>query len=197
MLFLIGQTGMSLAAGWTYLTLETTGGGLGGAMLALSIVPLPASVLTLAIFTAFTYHSSQRYYATSSFVRRTILVGGGVTHDTLYPRILPISVLPTAIVAIAAAVQPSIANLVILGTAGTLVGMLLLISLVAKYRARRRHRIGAIRLRSSSPGMVSAEGSDVQELRENDLDDWVSSPGMFGPYNITKLMTRTRFMSYF
>jgi hypothetical protein len=177
--------------------LETTGGGLGGAMLALSIVPLPASVLTLAIFTAFTYHSSQRYYATSSFVRRTILVGGGVTHDTLYPRILPISIVPTAIAAIVAAVQHSIANLVILVTAGSLVGTLLLISLVAKYRARRQHRNGAIRLRSSSPGMVLAEGSDVQELREKDLDDWVSSPGMSPPYAFTKLMTRARFMPYF
>jgi len=180
MLFLIFQTTVSVATGWTYLMLGSAQAeaGIGGALLALSIIPLPASILTLAIFSAFTYQSSQRYYS-NGYLLRKVLAGGGVTHDTLYPRILPFSLIPTIIVTIISAALPSSAFWVILGSSASLVGALLVMSLVGRYRSRQQQMTGAIRLRSTSPGLVSAEGSAVQELREKDMDDWVSSPGKF------------------
>jgi hypothetical protein len=178
MLFLIFQTTLSVATGWSHLMLDQaqTNGRLAAALLASSIIPLPASILTLAIFSAFTYQSSQRYYSNGA-VLRIILAGGGVTHDTLYPRILPLSLIPTILVTIISVTLPSCAHLVILGSSACMVGSLLAMSLVGKYRSRQQQMTGAIRLRSSSPGLVSGEGSAVQELREKDMDDWVSSPG--------------------
>lgn len=180
MLFLIFQTTVSVATGWTYLMLDPAQAeaGIGGAMLALSIIPLPASILILAIFSAFTYQWSQRYYSNGNLLRK-VLAGGGVTHDTLYPRILPFSLIPTTLVSTISAALPSSAHLVILGSSASLVGALLVMSLVGKYRSRQQQMTGAIRLRSTSPGLVSGEGSAVQELREKDMDDWVSSPGKF------------------
>jgi hypothetical protein len=160
MLFLILQTGVSLAAGWGYLFDQGTGWG-SGAMLALSIIPLPASIFTLAIFTAFTYQSNQQDYSGGSMFGSKVLAGGGVTHDTLYPRILPFSLVPITVVTIISAVLPSSAHLVVLGASSFLVGSLLVMSLVGRYRARQQHRSGAIRLRSSSPGLMSGEGSAV------------------------------------
>lgn len=178
MLFLILQTGVALGAGWGYLMLDQTRGSrVEGALLALSIIPLPASILTLAIFTALTSQSNQRDDSAISTFKNKVLAGGGVTHDTLYPRILPFSLVPTAIVTIISAVLPSSANLVVLGSSAFLVGSLLVMSLVGRYRSRQQLQRGAIRLRSSSPGLVSGEGSAVQELKEKDIEDWVSSPG--------------------
>jgi hypothetical protein len=175
MLFLILQTGVSLGAGWGYLMLDQ--GVASGAMLALSIIPLPASILTLAIFTAFASQSSQRHYSGVSTFRDKVLAGGGVTHDTLYPRILPFSLVPAVVVTIISAILPASANLAVLGSSATLVGSLLVMSLVGRYRTRQQLTRGAIRLRSSSPGLISGEGSEVQELKEKDIEDWVSSPG--------------------
>jgi len=179
MLFLILQTGLSLGAGWGYLMLDQ--GVASGTMLALSIIPLPASILTLAIFTAFASQSSQRDYSGVSTFKGRVLAGGGVTHDTLYPRILPFSLIPTAIVTIISAVIPAPADLAVLGSSAILVGSLLVMSLVGRYRARQQLRKGAIRLRSSSPGLISGEGPAVQELKEKDIEDWVSSPGKSPP----------------
>jgi len=177
MLFLILQTAISLAAGWVYMFEQGVGSG-AGAMLALSIIPLPASIFTLAIFTAFSYQTSQRHYANGyGWNAGKVLAGGGITHDTIWPRILPFSLIPTMSVTIISAILPSSSHLTVLVSSAGLVGSLMVMSLVGRLRARRQHRSGAIRLRSSSPGLVSGEGSAVQELREKEIDDWVSSPG--------------------
>jgi len=147
----------------------------------LSIIPLPASILTLAIFTAFASQSSQRHYSGVSTFKIRVLAGGGVTHDTLYPRILPFSLVSTTVVTIISAVIPASADLAVLGSSAILVGSLLVMSFVGRYRARQQLRSGAIRLRSSSPGLMSGEGSAVQELKAKDIEDWVSSPGKSPP----------------
>lgn len=176
MLVLIGQTTVALAAGWTYLMLGASiGSRAGGGLLALSIIPLPATILVLALFTALASPPSQRYYSSESRLRTMILRGGGITHDTLYTRILPFSLVLTLLVTLLAVVLPS-APLVVLGGAGILVGSTLVISLISRFSGQRQMARGAIRLRSSSPGGMSQE-SAVQELREKDVDDWVSSPG--------------------
>jgi hypothetical protein len=178
MLLLIGQTTVSLAAGWTYLMLGTgSEGGVGGIMLALSIVPLPSTILVLAIFTALASASSQRHYSSESRIKLIILKGGGITHDTLLSRSLPISLFLTILVTALAAALPSIASYVVLVAAAASVGTTAMASLLGRILSERQGQIGAIRLRSSSPGGASSQESAVQELREKDMDDWVSSPG--------------------
>jgi hypothetical protein len=61
MLLLIGQATVALAAGWTYLMLGASiGSRAGGGLLAISIIPLPATILVLALFTALASPPSQR-----------------------------------------------------------------------------------------------------------------------------------------
>lgn len=132
----------------------------------------------LAVFMAFP-HQTMRHYSVDSNTRRVLLKGGGITHDTLYPRVLPISLVPVILGSIVAAAIPTHAGLVILGAAGVLMGSTVIAAGVSRFCARRHLSHGAIRLRSSSPGVTSEASQDeeVNILREKDVEDWVSSPG--------------------
>lgn len=181
MLLLLGHTTVSISCGWAFLMVQDEGYTAGTAcLLAVSILPLFSTVSILGLFMAFP-HQTTRYYSVDSNLRRALLKGGGVTHDTLYPRVMPISLVPVVLGCIISAATPTHANFVILGVAGVLTGSTLIAAGLSRLRARRRLSHGAIRLRSSSPDARSdaSQEAAVNVLREKEVEDWVSSPGKF------------------
>ena len=180
MLLLLGQTTVSLGCGWAFLMLQDRGYTAGTAiLLALSVLPLFSTVSVLGLFMASPYQAT-RYYFVDSSLRRMLLKGGGITHDTLNSRVLPISLVPVVLGSIISAAIPLHAHLVVLAIAGGLTGSTLIAAGVSRLYARRHLSQGAIRLRSSSPGLTSeatSQEAEVNVLREKDVEDWVSSPG--------------------
>jgi hypothetical protein len=181
MLLLLAQSTVSIACGWAFLMINdgyTAGTAI---LLALSIIPLPSLVVTLALFVALQHQIGQRHYSVDSNIRRAVFRGGGITHDTLYPRILPFSLFPVIVATVTCASVPVSAGWVILAFSCALFGTTLILALISRVQTRRGLLQGAIRLRSTSPGAsseVSHEG-DIGVLREKDVDDWVSSPGEY------------------
>lgn len=185
MLLLLGQATLSVSCGWAFLLMDdgyTAGTAI---LLALSILPLPSTICVLALFTASPYQA-QRYYSVDSNFRRMSLKGGGITHGTLYPRILPLSIVPVVLGSIIAAAIPSHAHYAILGISGGLIGSTMVAAVISRTGARRHLGQGAIRLRSSSPDMTSevSQEAEVNVLREKDVEDWLSSPGEFCPRSL-------------
>lgn len=182
MLLLLGQTTVSIACGWAFLMVDQgyTGCTAGTAgLLALSILPLPSLVAVLALFSAFQYQAGQRHYSVDSNFRRAVFLGGGITHETLYLRIFPLSVSPIVVGTVTCAVAPGVASSVIIAMCSALVGTTLGTAVISRLQTRRRLTQGAIRLRSTSPGAASdvSHDGEIGILREKDVEDWVSSPG--------------------
>lgn len=180
MLLLLGQTTVSIGCGWGFLMLQDEGYTAGTAiLLTTSVLPLFSTVSVLGLFMASPYQAT-RYYSVDSNIRRMVLKGGGITHDTLYSRVLPISIVPVVLGSIVSAVIPKRAHLVVLAITGALTGSTLIAAGVSRSCARQHLSQGAIRLRSSSPGLASeatSQEAEVNVLREKDVEDWVSSPG--------------------
>lgn len=178
MLLLLAQTTVSIACGWAFLMVGGTNYTSGTAiLLAISILPLPSTVATLAVFTACPHRPSQRHYSVDSLLRRKLLRGGGITHDTLFARILPFSLIPVTLGFSVAAAMPQYAGLIVLGISGAMVASTLALAVASQFRTRRHLAQGAIRLRSSSPGVTSGQSDNTGELIEKDIEDWVTSPG--------------------
>lgn len=179
MLLLLGQATVSIICGWAFLMIDGDFTAGTATLLALSVLPLQSMVATLAIFSTFQHHGAQRRYSVDSSIRLAVLREGGITHDTLYPRILPLSLSPVILGTTISATIPRSAGWILFGLSCALMCVTLLLALVSRTQGRRLLGHGAIRLRSSSPGVASASSQEEQVgvLREKDVDDWVSSPG--------------------
>ena len=172
-LLLAGQASLSLACGWGYL-LGREGGGR-EAMLAISVTALPSTILLMAIYTI---NTSSKSYDDHSTFRKGLFGDGGITHFTISQRILPLSLIPIAILAIVSACQPKHAGNILLACVSCMMLSTVILSGLSRYHFKfPANGAGAIRLRSSSPTEKTVEREDqsvVDEMRDG--ESWITSP---------------------
>ncbi|WVR04351.1 hypothetical protein IAU60_001352 [Kwoniella sp. DSM 27419] len=186
MLILLVEAIISLSCGWAALTSGRTHWGL----IAASLVPLPSSLAIIAVYAVSARPAmyDRRATGTSNFVWRRILHGGGITHHTLFPRILPLAVVSSLIGIIPSAIISSpVAGHWLLAHTALSIAVVICSAAVAMWRMTFRPREGTIRLRGESrmslyekEGMRPLSPGTDQASHEQDglpiTDDWVSSP---------------------
>lgn len=117
MLLLICEGAISLIAGWIVLKLGVQDSDNGvWAAVAVSIMLLPGTAAWLAIFVMLSRpaHYDRQAKSRLSNVRRAVFGAGGISHLTLYPRILPLSSATTCVGVILAGVLGDSARYIIL-----------------------------------------------------------------------------------
>lgn len=202
MLLLICEAAISLMAGWIVLKLGVEGRGNGvWAALAVSMMLLPGTAAWLAIFVMLSRPAHYDRHAKSrlSGVRRAIFRVGGISHSTLYHRILPLSSATTCVGVILAGVLGDYsARYVILAWTATYIAILVGCGAMGLWQMARTPRKGMIRLRGESRMSMYEEKNDfiLTEKGEEGLragatcldgnangmerlkrsDSWVSSP---------------------
>ncbi|WVW78895.1 hypothetical protein I302_100858 [Kwoniella bestiolae CBS 10118] len=204
MIILLIEGVISLACGWAYLatngsnSMQVDSWGL----VATSLVLLPT---TLAISSVFTILSKPSLYnrhiapSSTSRIRKFIFKNGGITHSTLLPRILPLSLGLSVLAIILSAVGPSYGKYVILGYTSLCLLVVVGSGLWGMWRMITKPREGLIRLRGESrmslyekePRPFSGcdsltdstyrvvclnegEGEGMERIR--DTSSWLSSP---------------------
>jgi hypothetical protein len=168
-LLLAGQGLVSLILGWVFLV-----GKVGWWGCAISTTILPSAILTLAVFSTFTPKPAYQARYETSRLRGIVLAGGGITHATIYRRILPFSlVLPILTCIISAAVSRH-ATTVVLAMNSVITFGILGFSGLGVYKSFITKKGGAIRLRQESPYVYEKTEGDVQAMKDN--ASWVSSP---------------------
>ncbi|WVF70442.1 hypothetical protein IAT40_005232 [Kwoniella sp. CBS 6097] len=203
MLILIAQALVSLACGWAgFGSLSGEAGEVNGsktswALVAASLSILPSTIAWLSVFTISARPAMyDRHTAnTASRIRKHLLRGGGITHRTLFPRILPFSFLSSLMAIIPSAIlhsaggyiilaYTSICVAVIIGSAGTGMWRMLYTPREGLIRLRGESRMSLYEkegLRGLSPETDSfrvsgdmREDEAVERMREG--NSWVSSP---------------------
>ena len=168
-LLLTIHASISLLAGWIYLIIGSNSmGRLEWVLVGLSITPIPAVMATLTLF--------------STGAKPNLVFGpGGVTHETVFRRILPMSAWPPVLAIALAAAVPSGAGYALVALNGALIASLLgMSSLTLLHRGRSRE--GHIRISSplpstektSRPSSPLPEEEALREMQEG--DSWVTSP---------------------
>ena len=168
-LLLTLHASISLLGGWIYLIIGSDSmGRLEWVLVGLSITPIPAVMATLTLF--------------STSAKPNLVFGsGGVTHETVFRRILPMSAGPPVLAIVLAAAVPSGAGYALVALNGALIVSLLgMSSLTLLHRGRSRE--GHIRISSplpstektSRPSSPLPEGEALREMQEG--DSWVTSP---------------------
>ncbi|TYJ58185.1 hypothetical protein B9479_001009 [Cryptococcus floricola] len=196
MLLLAGEGFVSLVAGWVVLEIgiEGTTGIWAGVAVSITLLPVTAAWLALFVMVSQPMHNRHHSSRLSSF-RHAVFKSGGITHDTLYPRIFPISAATTGVATILAGVLGDSARYVILAMSAASVAILGGCGCVGMWQMAYRPREGMIRLRGESrmslyeketgflPEGISQdderEAGEVEEMDEAELrvgDSWVSSP---------------------
>lgn len=184
LLLLLGHAALSLGGGWAFLLRPDSGGRWGWA--ALSTTSLPGTMALLATFTAIRDPASPW--------PNIVMAGGGLRHETVFPRILPASaVLPLLLSALCPAL-PRAAPTVLLVAASFFTGTTVAAGAWCAARRARGGRSGRIRLydplpsRSASAATIG-QGTEVltgekggdseaeQEFRRlREQSSWISSP---------------------
>ncbi|WWD00153.1 hypothetical protein V866_007061 [Kwoniella sp. B9012] len=156
MIILSVEALVSLATGWYYLSITTTEGSeeaANWALVATSLVPLPSTLAFLSLFTILSkptlYHRHTPATSTSR-IRKVIFKNGGITHSTLLPRILPLSILSSTITIIISSVLPSYGGYVILGYTSLCLMVVLGSGMIGMWRMITKPREGLIRMRGES-----------------------------------------------
>jgi hypothetical protein len=182
-MLLAAQGAVALICGWMVLAAELRIGGIAGnALTGVAVLTLPSTVLTMAAFAAMTrsVHDPPRAGLGK------IVGHGGITHDTILPRIAPISTVLAGAGMIASIASGSIAGTVMIAIGMTFASLSLAVGITARMRRVQQKRSGAIRLASNSPerDVASSMGygekrvhlseSELQGLR--DTDSWIESP---------------------
>ncbi|ODN75246.1 hypothetical protein L202_06438 [Cryptococcus amylolentus CBS 6039] len=196
MLLLAGEGFVSLVAGWVVLEIgiEGTTGIWAGVAVSITLLPVTAAWLALFVMVSQPMHNRHHSSRLSSF-RHAVFKSGGITHDTLYPRIFPISAATTGVAIILAGVLGDSARYVILAMSAASVAVLGGCSCVGMWQMVYRPREGMIRLRGESrmslyeketgylPEGISQdderEAGEVEEMDEAELrvgDSWLTSP---------------------
>lgn len=204
MLLLICEGAISLIAGWIVLKLGVQDSDNGvWAAVAVSIMLLPGTAAWLAIFVMLSRpaHYDRQAKSRLSNVRRAVFGAGGISHLTLYPRILPLSSATTCVGVILAGVLGDSARYIILAWTATYIAILVGCGAMGLWQIARTPRKGMIRLRGESRMSMYEEKSDfiLAEKGEEGLrvgatcldgnangleqlkrsDSWVSSPCMW------------------
>lgn len=190
MLLLICQGAISLMAGWPTLILRVEDSDKRvWAAVAISMMLLPGTCAWLAIFVMLSRpaHYDRQAKSRLSDVRRTIFGAGGISHSTLYRRILPLSSATTCVGVILAGVLGDSARYVILVWTATYIAILVGCGVMALWQMACTPRKGMIRLRGESrmsiyekndlhlaEKEIDRDANAVQQLKRN--DSWVSSP---------------------
>ena len=172
-LLLAGQMMLSLGCGWGYLL-----GGAGreaAALLAISIISIPSTVLLLTVCSL----NAKTKNKVQSRLGRLIIGGGGVTHSTIFPRILPLSLIPTTISVVISVVIPRHANFFLLALTSSVISALIIMSVFGGYKTYLAPKRGVIRLHETSLG-EKTEMMDEQRRIEDmrDSESWITSPCM-------------------
>ncbi|KAE8538956.1 hypothetical protein D1P53_005325 [Cryptococcus gattii VGV] len=191
MLLLICQGAISLMAGWAAVNLRVEDSDKRvWAAVALSMMLLPGTCAWLAIFVMLSRpaHYDRQAKSRLSNVRRTIFGAGGISHSTLYHRILPLSSATTCVGTILAGVLGDSARYVVLVWTATYIAILVGCGVMGLWQMACTPRKGMIRFRGESRMSMYKEKNDfhvaekeidrdanaVQQLKRS--DSWVSSP---------------------
>ena len=167
-LLLLINAALSLGFGWGFLLSQNTGlGGVEGestvddsvgrlewCILAMSATPLPSTLFALSSFAASAH---------------------GITHETIFRKITPISLVPTFVVVILVASLPSHTTVILLNSSSLLVFSNVALACGGLIRKLKRQYRGHIRL--ASPESTCATEKGLKELRiMKDSDSWLTSP---------------------
>lgn len=201
MLLLICKGAISLMVGWAALNVRVEDSDKRvWAAVAISMMLLPGTCAWLAIFVMLSRpaHYDRQAKNRLSDVRRTIFGAGGISHSTLYHRILPLSSATTCLGVILAGVLGDSARYVILVWTATYIAILVGCGVMGLWQMACTPRKGMIRLRGESRMSMYEERNDfhLAEKEEKGLkigtirpdrdangvrqlkrsDSWVSSP---------------------
>lgn len=145
----------SLISGWVFLTVNTGGWWL----LAMSVMPIPSLIATMGIF-AIIKGTRPEFGSTIS----RIMGKGGISHSTIFSRILPLSTIPTILTTVVSAAIPRAGRWVILAFSSLVVGCVLTVSAIMGYRAlSTKSTVGPVHL-------------DADEVEEEPEGDWLTEP---------------------
>ena len=181
-MLLVAQGAVALICGWMVLAAELRVGTTAvNALMGLAVLMLPSTVLTMALFATATrsVHDPPRTGLGK------VLGYGGITHETILPRIAPVSTIIAVIGMVGGLIAGSIAGTVITAIAIAFASLSFALAFGARVRRRQVKRSGAIRLASGSPERDVASSMGYGEKRihlsETELealrdDDWVESP---------------------
>ncbi|WWC59032.1 uncharacterized protein I303_101578 [Kwoniella dejecticola CBS 10117] len=161
---------ISLSCGWVFLNTiitpssssSTLAAGESGidianwGLIATSLVLLPSTIAWLSIFTILSkppiINQKAKYssISTAARVRGVFFKNGGITHSTLLPRILPISLLTSTLAIVLSAILPTSGSYVILGYTSLCLSIVAGGGVIGMWRVARNPREGLIRLRGES-----------------------------------------------
>lgn len=170
-LLLAGQAGLSLVCGWGYLLGRDRRGR--AALLALSITPLPITILLLALFSL---NAGPRRYGSTLKIQGIVFGEGGITESTIFPRILPLSLIPTFLLTIICAAVPKHAGVILIVSTSYFVTALFITSSIGGYRTYLSPKSGPIRLRETSPDEKGTGSDEVLVRAMMDSESWITSP---------------------
>ncbi|WWC87315.1 uncharacterized protein L201_002204 [Kwoniella dendrophila CBS 6074] len=174
MLILLTEALISLATGWSFLsTYSSSGENINDwGLIATSLILLPTTLTWLTLFTILSeptlynrYHQSSK----TSKIRKFIFKQGGITHSTLFPRILPLSIITSCLgIVVSSVLWTNYGNYCMLGYTSLCLIIISTSGFVGLWRMITKPREGLIRLRGESRmSLYEKEG-----LRERSL-----SPG--------------------
>ncbi|OCF34032.1 hypothetical protein I316_04378 [Kwoniella heveanensis BCC8398] len=157
MLILVAEALVSLGCGWAgYPALSSSeiqnAASSSWGLISASVSILPTTIAWLSIFTIsarpamFDRHASH----TTSKLRTQLLRGGGITHRTLFPRILPLSVFCPLLAIVPSAILTSSNSLVILAYTSLCLAVIVGSAGIGMWRMVHTPREGQIRLRGES-----------------------------------------------
>ncbi|WVQ83921.1 hypothetical protein IAT38_006065 [Cryptococcus sp. DSM 104549] len=190
MLLLIGEGIVSLACGWAALASGVEGGM--WAAVGASVTLLPGTVAWLAVFAMLSRPAHYARHTTTrlSAARLAIFKSGGISHATLYSRVLPLSSGTTGLGGVLAGALGDKGRYVVLAWSGVSVAVLVGCAGAGMWRMVYTPREGMIRLRGESRMSMyekeEQEGREEMEVEEavdegeieglRRTDSWVSSP---------------------
>jgi hypothetical protein len=183
-LMLAAQASVALVCGWMFLAIPLrVGSTAGSALLGMAVLPLPASVSVMALYSAMARpaHVGRQSF---SAVRLAVFGAGGVTHETVWRRVAPASVGMVTLGTVCAVAAGGSGGVVILVFAMGLVGAAVGLAGAAVLRQRNNDRKGMIRLASPAPDNASSFGfsekrvylSDDELRAIKDSSSWIESP---------------------
>lgn len=153
-LLLSGQSIVGLSCGWAYLAY-----GSGWPLVAVASTGTLSAIASLSVFSLYRPPSGD-----SGWLMR----GGGITHATIFGRILPLSLVAPVVATASSAAGSPAAPYVVLGISSGLVVVCIVSSMVVGYRLYVTPKKGALRLDSSEAQVRDAPGTIE--------DSWLTEP---------------------
>ncbi|WWC67522.1 uncharacterized protein I206_101430 [Kwoniella pini CBS 10737] len=205
-LILLIKSLISLICGWTFLSTTTKFDepqSINWGLVATSLILLPNTIAWLSIFTILSkppiIYQKYSSASTTSTIRTLIFRNGGITHSTLLPRILPMSLFTSILAIILSVTLPAYGSYVCLGYTSLCMAIIIGSGILGIWRMVTQPGEGLIRLRGESrmslyekdhlralsPGTESTYriSNEIAQLKEGDgmerirdTSSWLSSP---------------------